>query len=174
VSKKPVSKKPVENTAVNLPSKRELTNAIMSLEQKVNMMYNSMATVNRNLIFVLDELTEETPTVSETDYSQEYLSVHVNHMFNNTYYDDKEENFVRLTPIVDGWTHEEDKGTYTFDKEGEKTYIIDAKDELAAMKALREKLRAAVTFEPTFSLKVVEGTSGELLPLTEVIEIMEK
>jgi hypothetical protein len=154
---KPTRKKMENKQEVTaLPSKRELTEAIVTLEQKINQVYASLSMVSNNLIFVLDKLTQETPVAPETDYSQEYLSTNVRHMFSNMYYDDEKKEFIRLTPIVEGWENTVEGETYTFEKEGEATYIIDAKSEIEALKGLRTKLRANVTFEPKHTLEVVE------------------
>lgn len=160
-NKAPRKKMEKKQEITALPSKRELTQAIITLEEKINSVYNSLGSVSNNLIFVLDKLTADTPTNPETDYSQDYLSTHVRHMFSDLYYDDKAESFTRLEPIVKDWTHELDGETYTFDKEGQPTYIIDAKSEIDALKALRTKLRANVTFEPKHTLEVVEETVAE-------------
>lgn len=154
---KPTRKKMKNKQEVTaLPSKRELTEAIVTLEQKINQVYASLSMVSNNLIFVLDKLTQETSVAPETDYSQEYLSTNVRHMFSNMYYDDEKKEFIRLTPIVEGWENTVEGETYTFEKEGEATYIIDAESEVEALKALRTKLRANVTFEPKHTLEVVE------------------
>ena len=55
---KPTRKKMENKQEVTaLPSKRELTEAIVTLEQKINQVYASLSMVSNNLIFVLDKQT---------------------------------------------------------------------------------------------------------------------
>lgn len=139
---------------VPLASRKELTEAVILTDQKLDYMYSTMSTAMQNLIFIVDKLAIDVPVFSEIKYSQEYLSENVRHIFTNLYFDNKEEDFIRLTPIIQGYKSTKGENSWTFEKEGAPTHVIEGEEsELAAMKSLRDKLRSSVTFPSESTLE---------------------